>query len=290
MEEHETIQKLKKQDIVYHYTDATTALEHILPEEKLKLSLLDKSNDPMEYKNFGFGAAYWTRNDKNIEEKVFKAWNEIQKRTGEKLRFVSFCRNEKIKKEAQKSYSKTFSSHYNGSQRIIDNLGCTNSRMWSQYGEGNQGICLAFSIGELEEEIKRKVEKSNAEDCFHHSNTMSYKELPIFDARILTMDGDKIQKEGIENYLQGFIDKNWETLFFTKHRDYRDENEHRIVLYDPSDEFKYIDISSSLEAIIAGDRFNEVYEPLIENFVNNYEVIGKKIHWEKGGILLLDKF
>jgi len=280
-----TIKKLKCQDIIYHYTDTPTALEHILSDGKLKLSLLNKTNDPLEYKNWGFGGTFWG-DDEEIEEKLFKVWEEMRKRTREKLRFSSFCHNENLKEHSDSAFSK-YDDFY---QPIIDKLGCTNSRMWSQYGEGNKGICLAFSIEELEREIEKKIKKVNIDDCFYYSSKMKYKGLPVVDFKNLVMNGNKIQKEGVENYIEKFIENNWGGLFFTKHKDYKDESEHRIVIYDSMDKFEYIDISSSLEAIIVGDKFNKVYTPLIKEFANDYGVMYKKLHWEKGKIFFLHNF
>jgi len=40
----------KFDEYLYHYTSLETALEYILPSEKIRLSSFDKCNNPLEYK------------------------------------------------------------------------------------------------------------------------------------------------------------------------------------------------------------------------------------------------
>lgn len=44
---------------LYHYCKLNTALEHILPAQKLRFNLLNKTNDPRENKSFVFASESW---------------------------------------------------------------------------------------------------------------------------------------------------------------------------------------------------------------------------------------
>ena len=68
----------------------------------------------------------------------------------------------------------------------------------------------------------------------------------------LNVDGNSLVKERVESYCAKHVEQNMNDLFFTKHVDYRDESECRLVVHDPANAVEYIDISTSIRAIIAG--------------------------------------
>lgn len=281
MNREETIEKLDKPNIVYHYTDSTTALKYILPNKTLKLSFINETNDPAEYKTWKFHSIY---NKKEITEELFKAFGNLDEKTLKETRFVSFCKNKDNKDNINKKEKNILLNRDAYYQYLIDGLGFSRLRMWSQYGEGQNGVCLAFNLKELEKEIEAKLKEKN---LYWHSNNIKYRSLPIIDFSKSHINENKVEEMGAKKYTEKFISENSEELFFTKYNDYKDENEHRIAVHDPEDEFKFIDITSSLYAIIVGNRFSEADNSLIEDFADEYGVSSHRINWINGKLTLI---
>ncbi len=266
------IKKLNKPNIIYHYTNSKTALEYILNNKNLKLSSISKTNDPAEYNDWG----YFSFSDKKIIKKTVKLYPKISRKVREETKFISFCKNS-VKFNQNEDYNYK-------DQKIIEGLGCSKLRMWSQYGEDQKGVCLAFDLKKLEEEIKNGINKKND---YWESDEIKYKSLPLFNQKKLEIKPEKVEEFG-ENYVDKFIKERKKELFFTKHKDYKDENEHRIIVHDPKDELEFIDITSSLCGIILGDNFNEVYKPLVQKYVENFndkrKIFLYKIYFRNGCI------
>lgn len=68
------------------------------------------------------------------------------------------------------------------------------------------------------------------------------------------------------------MDVNNKDIFFRKYKDFRDENEYRIVLIDWDEDSNsdiYIDLKGVICGVIMGERFKKVYEQLMKNLVTN---------------------
>lgn len=277
------INNLLNKDIIYHYTSAETALNCILSNKNLKPSQLKKTNDPIEYKPQQIGSNY-PIGHKEAENKSFEIRNKIKKIRSE-TKFISFCQNKnynikKLKKELKNKLNNKGFYFKDEDNKFIKSLGCILPRMWSQYGHQHKGICLAFSRQKLEQEIANKLKNKEKTKMFF--DKITYKEFPVIDrsALITEISGNNID---IEKYVEKFIYKNYKELFFKKHKDYRDENEYRLVIYDPKNSIEYINIISSLEAIIIGDNFDKSkYESTINDFVEKYSVFSCEIYWANG--------
>jgi hypothetical protein len=244
-------------DTIYHYTNTPVALEKILYNKKLKFSLLSQTNDPYEYRPKGIPLHWWGKDKKGLDIGA-----ELENYIKDNFRFLSFCKN-KIFKDNNK-----------------DQLGFCRPRMWSQYGEDNFEICLAFSLSALENNIKSQIKKQ------FYSKSVEYKKLPILDSSIAFKVNNVKNKD---KEIQAFIKENMKDLLFSKHKDYRDENEHRIIIFDPKHTEIFININESIKAIVLGDRFPEVYISTIKEIAKNLNIIVKKLVWNNGKILLITK-
>ena len=107
----------------------------------------------------------------------------------------------------------------------------------------------------------------------------------------LNIDGNELNEQNNVTIAHNHIDNTHEKLFFQKQPDYKDENEFRIVIvekYGESAGGKFVDVSSSLKAIILGDSFSKVYLPTIKELSKKLNVPYKKLHWEKNSYLLIN--
>ncbi|MCD6224260.1 MAG: DUF2971 domain-containing protein, partial [Deltaproteobacteria bacterium] len=116
---------ISSEDALFHYTKKNIVFENILYRDCFKLSNFKNTNDPQEYKANLIGASGWgwkKSTQSQIHQTLKIIDNIIKKQTG----FASFCANK-----------------YKNTQ--LQSHGFLKSRMWSQYGEGHEGICLVFS-------------------------------------------------------------------------------------------------------------------------------------------------
>ena len=272
---HNQLQVLLNPDTVYHYTCAQVAIEYILNDKRLRLSPFSSTNDPLEYHDIPFGGAHWgdiPDADKNYFTTEKKLTNYFRKN----LRFVSFCRN--------KEFSEIDNTDIN--YEIPNRLGCLRPRMWSQYGDGHKGVCIAFSLTELEKQLELHGK------IFHgfYSERVDYFGFPVVSVSDISLDGNLIAKKGVDAYTEEFINLKWKDLLFRKHEDYRDEIEHRIILKTEkaNDNYLFIDITKSIKAIILGDKFNPIYDPILTKQAKETGVFIKKLFWRNGEFILLD--
>ncbi|MEK0371277.1 MAG: hypothetical protein QQN55_09015, partial [Nitrosopumilus sp.] len=79
LEMHRTLMKeLDSNNTIFHYTNTTRALEKILLYNKLKLSTLNNTNDPDEYKFIFFNSMGWGELDNKKYSRAITAVNNIR--------------------------------------------------------------------------------------------------------------------------------------------------------------------------------------------------------------------
>jgi Protein of unknown function (DUF2971) len=108
--------------------------------------------------------------------------------------------------------------------------GWARARMWEQYGEGHEGICLAFDRDRLIAAVTDSLEHQDLAAPYHLAveYTESGKEPVIPGSEILT-------EEPTPQRVAAFIEAHHESLFFLKALDWRSEYEFRFVVTAPPD-------------------------------------------------------
>jgi hypothetical protein len=245
-------EKLQLDSTIFHYTQAKTALEHILPFSRLKLSLLAETGDPLEYKFWMLGAI----GSIDLEEHLNKAHPIIDRIRRQEFRMASFCMN--------RPFTASIDSD-------VTRLGCVRSRMWSQYGDGHHGVCLAFDSNALTESIRRE----SARNVYFGS--IEYDVSKMKAMRLL--DGEAIQQMGLKEYCQQHVLRNYENFFLKKDPDFDDEVEFRILVWDPEQQLRYVEIKDSLIAVIIGDRFPDGFLPSVSYFCTKSEVGCRRVYY-----------
>lgn len=260
----------KSDDTVFHFTALKTAIEYILPDSRLRLAPRTRSNDPFEFITPFFGS--WSERPPEWCEEEFQ--QAIEKENG--LRFklyeilrsdfmqVCFCKN-------GKKISENVSRDINYSEED----GFLKPRMWSQYGDGHEGICLAFSIGGLKKAVNNAFTNKTFCDEVEYRN---FKE-----CRLLTIYPDlrKLVGIGIDNYIKELFLLEHKKFLFRKHIDYKDEAEFRICVWEKDKEYILIDISNCLVGIIVGHKVpRHVYSLVLEQFGRKFETNVTFLNWD----------
>ncbi|UTW66766.1 DUF2971 domain-containing protein [bacterium SCSIO 12643] len=216
---------------LYHFTNFKVALEHILPNFELRLNSIVNTNDPREYKSFGFGAINGKfSSGKEIREHQewdSKATNLIRKG----VKVLCFSQDYKIDEEWFDGY----------------NL----PRMWAHYGHNHTGVCF-----EIDKNIFMDENSDRLKNTFLKAIDYVYK----FDYPWIYYD--RLKEVGEERYFNEFKKANMDYLFFKKFVDWEAERETRLLKFSTeSDLDEYVSIKKSIKRIIIGCEFNLVYLP-----------------------------
>ena len=254
---------LYSKDTLFHYTNFESFIK-IFQSQELRFSKLNNFSDPSELKKFSFNM--WHKG-------IFKPEDDFILRDGRKIsqqeidNFIN-----KINIICLSSNQQYYNPDENGTEKIreinsiIDELniickyytqfseinydifrphfGFDKFRMWEQYGQNHQGVCLVFDKNKLKNQEKIKIEN------VHYVN--NFKEY--------TPNLDKSNEKELYELLN------------QKQIDYKDENEVRIILESKENDFKYLDIKDSLIGIIIGHNMHTEIE---KNLFNVFELIGK---------------
>ncbi|MFC1785566.1 DUF2971 domain-containing protein [Candidatus Neomarinimicrobiota bacterium] len=155
-------------------------------------------------------------------------------------------------------------------------------RMWSQYGENHFGVCLVFSKKKLLEFI----EKASIE--YYVADKVIYSKEETYLDNALSLSISQINNSDLDTFCLRHIKSHIDKFFFTKHLDYRDEAEYRVVIYDNNNDYKYFDLSTFIKCVIIGERMPKVYYPLIKNLCDKTNTECRRVEYSNGKLSLLN--
>ena len=249
---------------LYHYTSLNRAFEHILHEGKLLLASLKLTNDPRESKD-------WNWTFRNISHEIDIAIPSV-----EELVTVSSEINLKIKRDCKLC---CFSID-DKTKNLYSGRGWGHPRMWAQYADKHKGVCLVFDKDKLIETAKKEFSKKG-ELYSEAVNYLSDEDLIYKNAFVI--DLKKIDKGSIDHTISELVKKQYKHLFFTKHTDWKQEVEFRILLRREGNDSEFLSIENSIAAIIMGVDFPvTAYQPLIDFYCKKYKIPYGTMKWHNG--------
>ncbi len=257
---------LFSKDTLFHYTNFESFIK-IFQSQELRFSKLNNFSDPSELKKFSFNMWY---------KGIFKPEDNLIVRDGSKIsqqeidNFIN-----KINIICFSSNQQYFNPDENGTENIreinsiIDELnvisqyytqfkdinydilrphfGFDKFRMWEQYGQNHQGVCLVFDKFKLKNQENIKIQN------VHYVNNF----------KVYAPNLDKSNEKELYELLN------------QKQIDYKDENEVRIILEFQENEFKYLNIKDSLIGVIIGHNMQTEIERnlfnIYEKYINKYD-------------------
>lgn len=275
--------KIYNDDIIYHYTKASTAIDFILYNNKLKFNQALKSIDPIESRKADRGTIYYgieaeklTTKQQYLDENELHAFlNDMQ----EQFSLICFCQNSIGSDFASENYISTFDGH----QELF---GFTKLRMWDQYADKFSGVCIAFSKEKILSLNRNKFKIIGGKVEY-----LKFQELSV--KKIGDIQGNYLINVGKEKYKKE-LKKSVEESFFFKHIDYSGENEYRIVtLFDKEkcslevirDEIFFertmmLDISNCIEAIFVSSFANYRQKNDLLEYANKLNVEMIEMKWQ----------
>lgn len=253
-----------------HYTKRETALEHILPQGRLRLSPYTRVNDPLENKPWQIPPAAFYSNPKPM----FEWWT-----FGEGIREIW---------ESAKLLSLTEAAPPNeGYRGAASPYGAcwARARMWDRYAENHEGVCLLFDAERLRANI---------------TNSLAAQDLapPYFGSVKYTPGGPfpRLQKLVVPRSPDGragprhaeFVEHHHRVFFFLKTLDWKSEYEYRFLVTAPGDEYLHVDYGDALTAVVVGEKFPGAE---VLNARRTCQRIGARalaLKWASGGPALLE--
>jgi hypothetical protein len=221
-------------ELLFHYTQAATAFEHILPGGKIRLNPYARMRDPLEAQHWPEPAAYFV--DAEDEEQ--------QQRELARIAVVVQA------KAAARLLSLTADADY-GDETEPFGRGYARASMWQLYGDDHQGVCLAFDREHLLSALRTELADSArifAKDV-RYVRALQPDVLPPTPVTDLSV-------EGFQAAVEDYLDTNVDLLLFTKLQDWAGEQEYRFVVvrHERADEPLLVPFGDSLRAVICGTK------------------------------------
>jgi hypothetical protein len=259
-------------NFVYHYTSSNTLTEKILPSMTLRMGSFQQLNDPREAKTWPF--KFYSRAPTGNRLFAATLFDQATKNITERTLVLCCTRDDpQLDKDTLDSATRSGFGH---------------PRMWAQYADRHQGVCLVFDMQLLHETI---TDEFGGEDLFW--GPVQYLNTPARLNSHLPRGGYDLLY--LEDYVEYGLAKVMEThirlfnreLFFTKHLDWRDEWEYRWVLRRNDSSPVFIPIRSCLRAVILGHDCSEAVSEKIIEQCRTINVPVHRAHWQGWTLSLL---
>ena len=251
--------------LVFHYTKASTALEHILESMTIRLGPILQTHDPSEgHREYtGYSAV-------DIGPPDFASWDKVDE-VAKRARIACFCQDGEL--SSPDPCALDFAPPWAGWAR---------DRMWSQYAGGHTGVCLAFDLRKLVDAFHAAL----ADRGERFAQGVTYSDDPVSYAgpRSLSYDNLRIQRVGAEKYAAEYRRQHALTLYLTKRLDYSGEREFRLVLLDDdvSGSDALVPIRGALVYVMLGDRFQREYLPSVDEIMRREGLPAYQLRYESG--------
>jgi hypothetical protein len=265
------------ESLLAHYTDAAAAFEHILPDERLRMSPYHRMRDPVESQDI-LPTMTWSGDQPGDDLAPFEVLRHI-KAARDSMRVLAFSRDAR-----------------DGGPDIDPVFDCSwaRPRMWEQYGDNHAGVCLLFDRTRLEAHVRTLGEDRTFIDevSYDRQGIAASPMRHLSDVRIFD-DAQRIDAvtEYVERYRHDF--------FFLKSDDFATEAEYRIVLrtddepavgYTTDDQgFAYVGYGDALVAVVLGRHFPSWQRPGARAACDAAGVKMLRMWWERGRPFMLGR-
>ena len=223
---------------LFHYTSASTALDHVLAEARLRLNTPRRTNDPFESEPL----LVTMPEDEPVADNsrlgiTVQTFHGISDLLRDRARLGCLTAADPNKWTSLDGFGD----------------GWMRSRMWAQYADNHAGVCLAFDSQRLRESAEAM---SQARGLALYQDRVTYRHGPAEGVQIPL---SRVRRAAAADKMPCLIDDIFPTvvdrIYFNKAWDWNTESEHRIIAYGDVEEFEYVDIRRALTGIFLGPRF-----------------------------------
>jgi hypothetical protein len=255
---------------IYHYTKAKTLVEHVLPTNRLRFSRFADVNDPRESKSWRFNI----RNPStsfDADNRVVVEFNRLLKRD-----WYVGCFSRDVNEAVA-----TRARELAGANVVAAPLerGHSHPRMWAQYAEGYDGVCMVFDRRELADRVRVAAKPRTVFEGPIAYENPGFTRLDRSDA--LMIDMREVQQYGVEDAAIRHLERFHRELLFVKSKDWEAEREYRFVVAATSEPFFHIDYGKSLRGILLGDKLAPASVKAIAQYCLNNDVHIAELDWSQ---------
>ena len=220
-------------ELLFHYTRARTAFEHILPNNTIRLNPYRLMRDPLEAQHWPEGSAFWASDDE--EQWIAGAGISVVVQAKEAARLLCLTGDAKDYGDDVEPFGR----------------GYARASMWKLYGDDHQGVCLAFDRERLLETLRREL----ADSARIIAKPVTYVRTLAPDSLPSEPPKDR-SAEAFNAAVDDYLEKNADQLLFSKLLDWSGEQEFRFVAVMHDDHDGPLDVSfgDSLRAVIVGEK------------------------------------
>jgi DUF2971 family protein len=250
---------------LFHYTTAEAAFAHILPEKRLRFSLYQEMRDPLENKSWQLaGAGRGPGSDPDALEAVMQlhAFDRLANKIRERSHLISFS-VDAIPVETPEV--EPFS------------LGWARARMWEQYADTHQGVCLVFDRARLQSAVTASLQT--------RGYAAPYADRVLYEPggmRKPLVEPDELNEKVVDQSVRAYIERNKDVLFFSKALDWQTEFEFRFVTTSTDGEPIFVDFDDALVAVLLGEAFPIWQHDSVERACADAEAEVAQLDWSRG--------
>lgn len=243
---------------LFHYTKLETALEHILPTQRLRLSPFSQMRDPRE------SHLWWTSGTSSDpippeDDTLFRLMEALQEQKAE-FKVLSLAREEGRPPPYE-----------------VFGRGFARPRLWEQYAQNHRGVCLCFDrvalIASLEEQLQPLGHLSHGD--------VAYRDAPIAPG-VLHFDLPEARSRGVDAVVRELLDRHVAELFFKKLADWETEFEYRFVVRIGSPDAVEVSVAGPLRGVVLGALVSNVYVAAFDALCNPHGISLGQLHWRDG--------
>ncbi|MEZ5078114.1 MAG: DUF2971 domain-containing protein [Solirubrobacterales bacterium] len=258
---------------LFHYTTREAAFAHILPFHQLRMPSLEQMRDPLENKTWFLGGAGWVAQTSRNEpvkatELAHLQFNMLANEIRKRARLLALT----VDADGYSPLASEFSR------------GWARPRMWENYGENHQGICLVFDADQLVQAIVASLRAQELLSPYHRP--VEYTETGAHD---LTLDLTGASGQISAQFVADYIERHHVELFFRKALDWQTEYEYRFVVTVPEGWGEvFVDWTGALKAVVVGERFPGWQRPAAHAACEHAAVPVKRLDWTMGRPVLAE--
>jgi hypothetical protein len=249
---------------LYHYTTMETALVHILPTRRLRLSPFSRMRDPREYKQWFPGALGYFEGD----------FDALMPSYAESAARLNLLRDE----------FKLLSLTLDGEdlEKGTYGRGFARSRLWELYAGRSSGVCLILRKDAAVDTVAAQLEALGraAHGPVGYRNAPIHTDIMFNFEELFAGDADAIADRIAEQHL--------DKLFLTKNTEWESEREYRFIVRSPA-EYEYVDVASALVAVCRGPESAKDSEHALRYFANEFDVALGFVQWDHNEPMLLGR-
>jgi hypothetical protein len=245
---------------IYHYTKASTAIDHILNSGTLKFSSFAETNDPKESKDWFFipgsneGRDLSKYNPDYFSEILTPYFKEATK-------LLCFSKDGALS-----------GNHLEDTPK----RGFCKPRMWAQYGDNHSGVCLIFDFKRFTKLFHEQFSKLTYKFDYVNYQDRLLPDIQMDKAFVINVD--HFEKRGAKDYAYDHLIQHQNRLYFEKAKDWENESEFRFIIFECQKEL-FFSFENSLSGILFGENCSEDDIKKIVNITKSKGLQYQKLKW-----------